>query len=86
MLLAVMKLAASLAKKATTLAISSGWAIRPIGIAALSFASNSGLFIVESLIGVATAPGPSLTIVTPFDASYTPAVRVNISTLPWATQ
>ena len=60
--------------------------MRPMGIAALSLAKSSGLLIVESLIGVATAPGPTFTIETPWLASSTPAVRVSMRTPPLATQ
>jgi len=42
--------------------------MRPSGIAAFSFASNAGSCIVERLIGVATAPGPTPTTQMPCGA------------------
>ena len=42
----------------------------------------TGSFIVAVLIGVATAPGPTLTILIPCGPSSWPAVRVSIRTPP----
>ena len=55
-------------------------------MAAFSFASSAGSFIVERLIGVATAPGPTPTTQMPCGASSTPAVRVSIRMPPLARQ
>ena len=65
-------------------AIEPSWSSR--SIAALSLANSSGLFMVESLMGVATAPGPTFTTDTPWGANSTPAVRVSMRTPPLATQ
>src|SRR5580704_3044586 len=68
------------------LPISSGCAMRPSGMTASSLASSAGSFIVEVLIGVATAPGPTPTTSMLWHASSTPAVRVNIRIPPFDRQ
>jgi hypothetical protein len=70
---------------ATMLAISSGRAMRPSGIAASSCASLAGLVIVLRLIGVATAPGPTPTTKILWLASSRPAV-VSMRMPPLARQ
>ena len=67
---------------ATTLAISSGFAMRPSGIAASSLLRRAGLSMVLVLIGVSTAPGPTPTTRILCGASSTPAVRVSIRMPP----
>ena len=68
------------------LPISSGCAMRPSGMAVSSLASSAGSFIVDVLIGVATAPGPTPTTRMLCGASSTPAVRVNIRIPPFDKQ
>jgi hypothetical protein len=68
------------------LAIYSGRAIRPNGIALFSWASFAASCIVPTLIGVATAPGPTPTTRMLCLASSTPAVRVNIRMPPFDGQ
>ena len=70
----------------TTLAISSGRAMRRSGIAASSCASFFGSFIVARLIGVATAPGATPTTRMLCLASSTPAVRVSMRMPPLERQ
>ena len=52
------------------------------GMAASSVFIFAGSSIVEALIGVATAPGPTPTTVTPCGPSSTPAVRVSMRMPP----
>jgi hypothetical protein len=86
MVVAVRQLAASLARKAITLAISSGFAIRPRGIAAPRRCIRAGSFMLVTVIGVATAPGPTPHTRMPCGASSTSAVRVSILIPPFETQ
>ena len=60
--------------------------MRPSGIAASSVAIFAGSFIVDVLIGVATAPGPTPTTVMPCGPSSTPAVRVSMRMPPFDRQ
>ena len=62
--------------------ISAGSAMRASGIAASSIFILAGSSIVDLLIGVATAPGPTPTTRTPCGPSSTPAVRVNMRMPP----
>ncbi len=56
--------------------------MRPSGIAASSAFIFAGSSIVDVLIGVATAPGPTPTTRMPCGPSSTPAVRVSIRIPP----
>jgi hypothetical protein len=60
--------------------------MRRSGIALSSVASFAGAFIVETLIGVATAPGPTPTTRMLCGANSTPAVRVSMRMPPFETQ
>src|SRR5215471_128250 len=60
--------------------------MRPSGIAEFSFFISAGSFMVERLMGVATAPGPTPTTRMLCGASSTPALRVSMRIPPLERQ
>ncbi|MDM0025288.1 hypothetical protein QTI27_12165 [Variovorax sp. J31P216] len=60
--------------------------MRPSGMAESSCFISTGSFMVERLMGVATAPGPTPTTRMLCGASSTPAVRVSMRIPPFDRQ